>query len=105
MLPLRLLAPLLLLATPATIAWPAAATTHAAPPASVTVELGVPMLLNWVAPVYPPSAAEQKLEGRVYLRLIIDENGTVTRARVARSTVPAGAAGRSGRLRADEGNA
>lgn len=46
---------------------------------------GEPLLQTWVAPIYPEAARAAKQEGRVIVDLLVDENGVVTEARVARS--------------------
>jgi TonB family protein len=65
---------------------PAAQPAPAAKPADLKVEMGLPILGSWVAPAYPKEAADRKLEGRVQVRLVIDESGVVTQARALRST-------------------
>jgi TonB family protein len=56
------------------------------PPEATVVEMGLPLILSWVPPVYPREAADKKLEGRVQLRVIIDETGAITKARAIHST-------------------
>jgi TonB family protein len=55
-------------------------------PAPLQVDVGAPMLLSWVPPVFPKEAIEQKLEGRVQIRFVVDESGSVATARILRST-------------------
>ncbi len=64
----------------------AANTPAADPPDGLEVEMGLPQVLSWVPPVYPQEAADQKLEGRVQVRFVIDETGAVTKARAEHST-------------------
>ena len=55
-------------------------------PAPLEVEMGPPQILSWVPPVFPKWAIDQKLEGRVQVRLIVDETGAVTKARALLSS-------------------
>jgi TonB family protein len=55
-------------------------------PPPLQVEMGAPIALSWVPPAYPQEAIAQKLEGRVQVRLVVDETGTVTKARVLLSS-------------------
>jgi TonB family protein len=55
-------------------------------PAPLEVEMGAPILISWVLPAYPQAAIDQKLEGRVQVRLIVDERGMVTKATVLLSS-------------------
>ena len=60
----------------------------AAPPGAEEPLMALPEVRSWVAPVYPPAAAGQKLEGWVQVRFIVDESGAVTRARALHATDP-----------------
>ena len=40
--------------------------------------LSPPLLNSWVPPVYPTKAIEQKLQGTVQLRFVVNESGVVT---------------------------
>jgi TonB family protein len=55
-------------------------------PAPLEVGMGLPVLQSWSPPEYPKEAADRKLEGRVQLRIVVDESGVVTKARALRST-------------------
>jgi len=50
--------------------------------------LSPPLLNSWVPPVYPTKAIEQKLQGTVQLRFVVNESGVVTKARALRSSNP-----------------
>lgn len=47
-----------------------------------------PKQLNDVKPEYPPLARQNKVEGRVYVNVTIDENGNVVKAEVVKSPEP-----------------
>jgi len=47
-----------------------------------------PQQVNKVEPAYPPLARENRVEGRVYVKVDIDENGTVTSAEVVKGPNP-----------------
>ncbi len=47
-----------------------------------------PKQLNDVKPEYPPLARQNKVEGRVYVNITIDENGNVVKAEVVKSPDP-----------------
>jgi TonB family protein len=51
-------------------------------PKEVLEEAAVLRCLSWVKPVYPKEAIDQKREGAVSVRFIVDETGAVTKARV-----------------------
>jgi len=53
---------------------------------ALAADMGAPIALSWVPPVYPPEAAARKLEGRVKVRFIVDETGAVTKARALQSS-------------------
>ena len=55
-------------------------------PPPLKIDMGAPEVLSWVPPAYPKEAIDQKLEGRVQMRLVVDETGVVTKARVLHST-------------------
>jgi TonB family protein len=55
-------------------------------PAPIEVEMGPPQILSWVPPVFPKEAVDQKLDGQVKVRFIVDETGAVAKARVIVST-------------------
>ncbi len=55
-------------------------------PEDLKVEMALPQIRSWVAPVYPQEAAARKLDGWVRVRFIVDANGSVTEARALRST-------------------
>jgi TonB family protein len=54
--------------------------------APLVVDMALPQVRSWVPPVYPREAIDQKLDGRVQVRLIIDETGIVTKVRALRSS-------------------
>ena len=64
----------------------AAETKNDQKPAPLVVEMGAPQVISWVTPVFPKEAVDQKLEGRVRVRLIVNETGVVTKARVLHSS-------------------
>ena len=47
-----------------------------------------PQQVNKVEPDYPPLARQNKVEGRVYVKVEIDENGGVTGAQVVKGPNP-----------------
>jgi TonB family protein len=49
---------------------------------------GPAFLRTWCPPVYPARALRNRIEGRVVVRLIVDENGNVGSARVLEATNP-----------------
>lgn len=53
-----------------------------------TQRFSTPKLERQVAPEYPADALRQRVEGRVWLEVLIDESGRVAGARVARSAHP-----------------
>jgi TonB family protein len=62
---------------------------QAAEPAAADDDLVSPPLVStWVPPVYPPQAVEQKLQGTVRVRFIVNEEGVVTKARAVQSSHP-----------------
>ncbi len=65
---------------------PAAETKADQKPAPLQADMGAPEVLSWVPPVFPQEAVNRRLEGRVQVRLIVDETGVVTRTRVTHSS-------------------
>ena len=47
-----------------------------------------PLLSSWAPPVYPPEALQEKIEGKVKLRVVVDAQGQVTVARVLQPVDP-----------------
>jgi TonB family protein len=67
------------------IAW-AADTKPGEKPTPLVVDMGLPLVRSWVPPVCPKEAIDQKLDGRVQVRVVIDETGMVTKVRAIRSS-------------------
>lgn len=63
-----------------------ASSATGAPPEPIDADFGAPLLLSWVPPVYPQEAIRRNLDGRVRVRAIVGDSGTVARARALRST-------------------
>lgn len=57
-------------------------------PATVQVDEGDALLRQWVQPEYPASARAAKAEGRVTVHFVVEADGSVTRASVAKSSDP-----------------
>lgn len=64
----------------------AAAAGRAGTEPALVAEMGAPIAVSWVPPVYPQGAAARKLEGRVKVRFVVDETGAVTKARALESS-------------------
>lgn len=58
------------------------------PPFDNSLVDGPVMVNSWVAPVYPEAALKEKVGGRTVIRLIIDEQGAITAARVLKADDP-----------------
>lgn len=43
-------------------------------------------MINEIAPVYPDSAKAQKIEGTVWVKALVDDNGKVVTAKIARDS-------------------
>lgn len=74
------------------IGWfsPSASGAAASPPAHPENALvdGPALVKEWFAPVYPPDALKEKIGGRTVVRIIVDETGKITAARVLRAADP-----------------
>lgn len=55
-------------------------------PAPLVADEGAALLRQWVQPEYPASARTEKLEGHVIVDLVVELDGTVSRAEVVKST-------------------
>lgn len=62
--------------------------TDATAPAPIIADEGAALLRQWVQPEYPESAAKAKKEGRVMVEFVVELDGTVSRATVAKSSDP-----------------
>lgn len=49
---------------------------------------GPAMVREWTPATFPPEALNEKIRGRALVRIIVDENGRVTKARVTTATDP-----------------
>jgi TonB family protein len=62
--------------------------TPAAKAAANALADGPAMVREWKPPVYPADALKEKVGGRITTRIIVDENGAVTSARVLQTNDP-----------------
>ncbi len=49
---------------------------------------GTAMVASWTPPVYPPDALKEKIGGRTIVRIIVDERGAITEARILKAADP-----------------
>ena len=59
------------------------------PAAAAAIQADSPAIVReWTPPVYPADALKEKVSGRVTTRIIVDETGAITSARVLKTTDP-----------------
>lgn len=66
---------------------PAAVAPPSAHPDNSLVD-GAAIVASWTPPVYPPDALREKIGGRTVVRIIVDESGAITAARILTAADP-----------------